>query len=49
MRIKVAPVFVVKQYERGIVEFFGKYRKFIGPGLHFQIPFIEVSRLRDVT
>ncbi len=48
MRIKVAPVFVVKQYERGIVEFFGKYRKFIGPGLHFQIPFIEVSRLRDV-
>lgn len=48
MRIKVAPIFVVKQYERGIVEFFGKYRKFIGPGLHFQIPFIEVSRLRDV-
>lgn len=48
MRIKVSPVFVVKQYERGIVEFFGKYRKFIGPGLHFQIPFIEVSRLRDV-
>ncbi len=48
MRIKLGPVFVVKQYERGIVEFFGKYRKFIGPGLHFQLPFIEVTRLRDV-
>ena len=48
MRIKLGPIFVVKQYERGIVEFFGKYRKFIGPGLHFQLPFIEVTRLRDV-
>ena len=48
MRVKRSPFFIIKPYERGIVEFFGRYKKFIGPGLHFQVPFIEISRIRDV-
>jgi len=46
--IKRNVFFIVKPFERGIVEFFGKYKKFIGPGLHFQLPFVEISRIRDV-
>ena len=48
MRIKRAPIFLVKPYERGIVEILGRYRKFIGPGLHFLFPFLELCRIRDV-
>lgn len=48
MRIKVFPIFIIKPFERGIVELLGRYRKFIGPGLHFLIPFFELSRIRDV-
>ncbi|MHC4118700.1 MAG: SPFH domain-containing protein [Planctomycetota bacterium] len=40
--------YVIKQYERGIVELFGKYERFVGPGLHFQIPIICLTRVRDV-
>ncbi len=42
------PLYVVNQYERGIVEIFGKYRRFVDPGLHFQLPFLEFTRIRDV-
>ena len=42
------PFYVVNQYERGIVEILGKYRRFVGPGLHFQLPFLEFTRIRDV-
>ena len=38
----------IKQYERGIVEVFGKYEKFVAPGLHFQIPVLHLTRVRDV-
>lgn len=48
MRIVYSPVYTLKQYERGIVELFGKYKRFVEPGLHFQIPFIEITRIRDV-
>ena len=48
MRTKVLPIYIVKQYERGIVEFFGKYKKFVSPGIHFQIPIVELTRIRDV-
>ena len=48
MRLRSTPFYVVKEFERGIVEVFGKYRKPVGPGLHFQIPFIEMTRIRDV-
>ena len=48
MRTIHGPFYVIKQYERGIVEFFGKYEKFVGPGLHFQIPMIRLTRVRDI-
>ncbi len=48
MRTIHGPFYVIKQYERGIVEFFGKYEKFVGPGLHFQIPLIRLTRVRDI-
>jgi len=41
-------IYVVKQFERGIVEQFGKYNRFVGPGLHFKIPVVEIARIRDV-
>ncbi len=37
---------VVSQFEKGLVERFGKYRKTVDPGLNFIVPFIE--RLRHV-
>ena len=40
--------YIIKQYERGIVEVFGKYEKFVAPGLHFQIPVLHLTRVRDV-
>ena len=48
MRVIHSPFYVIKQYERGIVEFFGKYEKFVGPGLHFQIPVLRLTRVRDI-
>ena len=48
MRTIVKPIYVVKQFERGIVEYFGKYKRFVAPGLHFQIPLVEITRIRDV-
>ncbi|GBC62063.1 SPFH/Band 7/PHB domain protein [Desulfonema ishimotonii] len=48
MRTVYSPIYTLKQYERGIVEFFGKYRRFVEPGLHFQLPFVELTRIRDI-
>lgn len=48
MRICHGFVYIIRQYERGIVESFGKYSSFVEPGLHFQIPLINVTRVRDV-
>lgn len=48
MRVTILPIVFVKQYERGIVEVFGKYSRFVEPGLHFQIPIMNVMRIRDV-
>ena len=38
MRLIVFPFYVIRQYERGIVEFLGKYKHFAGPGFHVQWP-----------
>jgi regulator of protease activity HflC (stomatin/prohibitin superfamily) len=38
---------VVKQQERGVVETFGKYSRFVTPGLNVIIPFIQ--RLRKIS
>ena len=48
MRIQGLPIYIVKQHERGIVELFGKYQRFVAPGLHFQIPLLHLTRIRDV-
>ena len=48
MRRIVAPFYIIKQYERGIVEFLGQYQKFAKPGFHAQWPFLHLTRVRDV-
>jgi regulator of protease activity HflC (stomatin/prohibitin superfamily) len=45
--IRLLPIFVVKEYERGIFELFGKYVGFTGPGLKVMIPIVHVCRIRD--
>ena len=34
-------IVIVNQFERGIVEMFGAYRKIVDPGLHFIIPLVQ--------
>ncbi len=48
MRIIISPVYIIRQYERGIVEFLGKYNRFVEPGFHLQWPLLNVTRVRDV-
>ena len=48
MRTSTSFFYVVKQYERAIKETFGRYSRFITPGLHFQVPIINVTRIRDI-
>ena len=48
MRIIISPVYIIRQYERGIVERLGRYHRFVEPGLNFQFPLIEITRVRDV-
>ena len=36
-----AAIKIVRQYEKGLVERFGRYSRTIDPGLNFIIPFIE--------
>jgi regulator of protease activity HflC (stomatin/prohibitin superfamily) len=38
---QILPVIVIKEYDEGAFFRFGKYKKIIGPGLHFKIPFID--------
>ena len=39
---------IVKQYEQGLVERFGKYRETLDPGLHLIVPFIDRIRRVDM-
>ncbi len=48
MRIIRAPIYAVKPYERGIQETLGRYTGFVMPGLGFQIPYIQLVRVRDI-
>lgn len=48
MRTIVSPLYIIKQYERGIVEFLGKYKYFVEPGFHLQWPILNITRVRDV-
>ena len=46
--IHIAPLFVIRQHEIGIFEFFGKYSGFAGPGLKIMIPLVHTCRIRDI-
>ncbi|MCC7450150.1 MAG: SPFH/Band 7/PHB domain protein [Anaerolineae bacterium] len=48
MRIIRSPLYVLRPYERGIKETLGKYAGFVMPGLGFQIPFMNLVRVRDI-
>src|SRR5512143_2872358 len=48
MRTIYGPIYTLRPYERGIQETLGKYSGFVMPGLGFQIPFIQLIRIRDV-
>lgn len=39
---------IIAQYQKGLVERFGKYRRIADPGLNFIIPFIEQMRRVDM-
>ena len=48
MRNIHGPIFTLRPYELGIQETLGKYTRFVLPGLGFQIPFIHITRIRDI-
>jgi regulator of protease activity HflC (stomatin/prohibitin superfamily) len=48
MRTIYSPIYTLRPYERGIQEKLGKYQGFVMPGLGFQIPIIQIIRVRDV-
>jgi len=48
MRTVRFPIYMVKQFERGIVEAFGKYVGYVKPGLNFQVLIKNLTRIRDI-
>ncbi len=48
MRTIVGFIYTLKPYERGIQEFLGKYSRFVLPGFGFQIPILQMIRIRDI-
>lgn len=48
MRTIYLPIYTLRPFERGIQEKLGKYERFVMPGLGFQIPFIQIIRIRDI-
>jgi len=48
MRTIVGFIYTLKPYERGIQEFLGKYSRFVLPGFGFQIPVLQMIRIRDI-
>jgi regulator of protease activity HflC (stomatin/prohibitin superfamily) len=48
MRTVYFPIYVLQPYERGIQEVLGKVHRFVIPGLGFQIPFVQLIRIRDI-
>jgi regulator of protease activity HflC (stomatin/prohibitin superfamily) len=39
---------IIQQYQQGLIERFGRYRKTLDPGLHLIVPFIEKIRKVDM-
>jgi len=48
MRIIRNAIYVLRPFERGIQETLGKYTGFVMPGLGFQLPILQLVRVRDV-
>jgi len=48
MRTAYGAIYILRPFERGIQETLGKYRRFVLPGMGFQIPIVSVVRVRDV-
>jgi regulator of protease activity HflC (stomatin/prohibitin superfamily) len=48
MRTIHGPIFTLRPYELGIQETLGKYTGYVLPGLGIQIPFIHITRIRDI-
>jgi len=48
MRTIAFPIFALRPFERGIQETIGKYTRFVQPGLGFQFPLLQVTRVRDI-
>ncbi len=48
MRTIYSLIYTLKPFERGIKETLGKYDNFVMPGLGFQIPFLQIVRVRDI-
>lgn len=38
---QILPVFIIRDYEMGVLLRMGKYNKLLNPGLHFKIPFLD--------
>lgn len=38
---QLLPIQIIKQYQKGVLLRFGKYKKILNPGLHFKIPFFD--------
>ena len=48
MRTIYGFIYTLRPYERGIQETLGKYSGYKQPGLGFQIPLINITRVRDI-
>ncbi|MGC9357030.1 MAG: SPFH domain-containing protein [Anaerolineae bacterium] len=48
MRTARGFIYTLKPYERGIKELMGRYTGFVMPGLGFQIPVLQLVRIRDI-
>lgn len=44
----IAPWYVLKEYEGGVVLFFGCFTRYAKPGFHWKIPIIETVMFENV-
>ena len=38
---QILPIFTIRHYEMGVLLRFGKYKKIVGPGIYFKLPFFD--------
>lgn len=44
----ISGLYTVDQSQRGLIQRFGKYHKYVDPGLHLKIPFVDKLIIRDI-